>query len=276
MSDGHGSGRSWTTFEAIREHYLARAKSQGIERPVLFIMSHASRPGQAVYSALAGKEIPPAPAGAGGEEFGPAEVADLGDAARLLRRHADAAGALAADFLEDPALAADWWLVLLTARQLGLAGWDGDARVAGVWWPYDQVSRSVQAPTKMAADDGPCMMTLASGGDQFFEVFGRTGLDVAGAGILVALASDFPGFTDIPDPLNGDRPVRARVTRELVRGFLANVYRDQPHQVAEAVRSLQKGEPAKADWLLRVMRNEPGLLELYRAVRFELAGEEGA
>jgi hypothetical protein len=274
MSDDHGSGRSWTTFDAIRAHYLARASSRGIERPVLFILGQASRPGQAVYSALTGKQMPPAPAGAGGEEFGPAEVADLGDAARLLRLHADAAGALAADFLEDPAVAADWWLVLLTAHQLGLAGWSGEARVAGVWWPYDQVSRSVQAPSKMAEDEGPCMTTLATSGDRLFDVFGRTGLDVAGAGILVALALAFPGFTEIPDPENGFQPVRARVTREWVRGFLGNVYKDQPHQVAEAVRALKKTEPAKADWLLRVMRNDPGLLELYRDVRRELTGEQ--
>jgi hypothetical protein len=276
MRDDHHSGESWISASALRDFCLARAKSRGIERPVLIVFSPSSRPAQAVYSALTGKQMPPAPAGAGGEEYGPADVADLGDAARLLRLHADAAGALAADLLEDPFLTGDWWLVLLTSRQLGLAGWYSEARFAGGWWPYDRASRSVQAPGKMAEDDGPCMMTLASGGDQFFDVFGRTGLYVTGAGILVALAADFPGFTDITDLENGFKPVHVHMTRELVRGFLLNGYKDQPRQVAEAVRALKKVEPAKAEWLLKLMRYEPGLLELYRAVRFELSREEGA
>ena len=70
----------------------------------------------------------------------------------------------------------------LVTKRLALRPWIvSDAAAALSIYGDDQVSRSVQAPTKMAADDGPCMMTLASGGDQFFEVFGRTGLDVAGA-----------------------------------------------------------------------------------------------
>jgi hypothetical protein len=278
MKDDHQPGGSRISVNQFLKYCRNQAEARGIERPVVFAFSPQSSHARAVYTALTQQQqMPSAPTPRAEDEgFGPVETAAPAEAARLLLRHADAAGALAANYIEDPVLQADWWFVGLLQDALVLTCWSGGEQIAGGRWAYDQVSRSMQPPTKMAADDGPCMTTLASGGDRLFEVFGRTGLDVAGAGILVALASDFPGFTDIPDPLNGDRPVRARVTRELVRGFLANVYRDQPHQVAEAVRSLQKGEPAKADWLLRVMRNEPGLLELYRAVRFELAGEEGA
>jgi hypothetical protein len=276
MKDDQQPGLSQIFPSQFLDYCWAQAKSRGIDRPVFFSFSPQSSHARAVYTDLTSRPMPSAPAPrAGGVEYGPFETAAPAEAARLLRRHADEGGALAADHIENPAFQADCWFVGLLKDAVVLSGWGFGERIARGQWPYDRVGRSVQAPSNMAEDDGPCMTTPASG-DRFYDVYGRTGLDVAGAGILVALVADFPGYIEIPDPLNEFPPVRARVTRELVRGYLAKVYKDQPHQVAEAVRALKKGEPAKADWLLELLRIEPGLQDLYRAVRFELTGEEGA
>ena len=104
-------------------------------------------------------------------------------------------------------------------------------------------------------------------------IFGRTGFDVCASGALVAVVSAHPGLAELPDPEGGE-PTRVRVTDELVRGMLLQVYADSPNQVAEAVMALRRLAPEKAAWLERLMRNAPGLQDLHRAVRRELTGVE--
>jgi hypothetical protein len=274
MPDDTQPGR----FNMSKEDFFARlvgaARARGIAHPVAIVFDSGSAQAQAVYADLAGEPMPAAPLD--GAEPVPCEVADPAEAVRLLRRHAGPGGALAAEHIEDEALAAEWWVVVLLPDALAVSAWSGGAEVLRGKWAYDRVSPSLQPLGKLLEDDGRSRLTLAAeGGSPPLDIYGRSGIDVGMASVLAAVASDYPGFTELPDPSNGDRPVRVRVTPELVRSLLSSMYIDCPHPVAEAVRALRKAAPDKAEWLLKLMRNSPGLLELYRATRRELTGEEG-
>jgi hypothetical protein len=122
-------------------------------------------------------------------------------------------------------------------------------------------------------DEGSSTLPLR-GADGFgARVSVGTGTNTVLSGALVALVSDYPGFTPLPDPKRGGVPVPARVTEDLVAGFLEAVYLGQPAAVAKAIRTLRRAHPRQARWLERLLLDRPGLQQLSRAVQVELTGE---
>ncbi len=255
------------------QDHIREARTRGVACPVLLVLSTDSAHAQAVHTALHGREMDPPP-DAWRHELGVVEGVAIAQAADLLRRHGDAGGAAVAEHLEDDTVAAESWVVILTQQSICAAARRGDRNLIEVVLDYDRVSRSCRTPGKIIDDPGPSTMNLKGDDGQVFSVFGRSGVDTAMAAALVSLCVAHPGATEFRHPAADGAAVRVYVTPELVKSFLTDVYSDQPHQVAEAVRRLRRTDAPKAAWLMRLMRNSPGLVPLYRNVRYELDGVE--
>jgi len=85
---------TWTmSIAEFLARYLQEAKDKGIRTPVLCVLSSTCDQARAVYGGLTGEPMPPV-TGPGGEEYGPTEVAEPAQAARLLREHCGGGGSL--------------------------------------------------------------------------------------------------------------------------------------------------------------------------------------
>lgn len=79
----------------------------------------------------------------------------------------------------------------------------------------------------------------------------------------------------IPLPTSrGGGLVRTRINDPALSHFLRDIYGNDPGAVAEAVMALRKLDPARAAWLLRILRRRAELQQLARAVQIEMTGEE--
>jgi hypothetical protein len=260
-----------TADKALRA-FADKAKAKGLSPYVLMFFALTSANARAAYLDLTGEELPP-PGADDGDDWGPFEVLSREDAARLLRRHASVAGALAADHVEDETLPAEFYSVFLLRDVLrfGAHGRDRARPLIQFTTGYDRVDRSIQSPSRLMEDPGPSVVRLSRADGSVRMVFGRTGADAAMAANLLSVLAHYPGTIEFPD--EDGVPVPVPVTPELIQSLLAHVYANEPHQVAEAVTAIKKTEPAKAEWLMKLMRNKPELIGLYRAVRSELTGE---
>jgi hypothetical protein len=68
--------------------------------------------------------------------------------------------------------------------------------------------------------------------------------------------------------------VRTRINDPALSRFLRDIYGNEPGTVAEAIMALRKLDPARAAWLLRLLRRRAELQDLGRDVHAELTGED--
>jgi len=246
---------------------VSQAKADGIERPVVLVLSMGSEYARAVYHGLKGRPMPPPVTRPDGKEVSVVQVAEAAQAARLLREHGGGGGFVAAGQLENPNMAADWDCVAMSKGGILFLAFKGDQPFAVGSWGYQRLAMMDRPPESKVEDGEPTMFVLTgSESAKPCRVFGASAADAVLSAILLYVVSDYPGFTELPGPEPG-HPVRVRVTPELVREMLRDRYVNAPAVVGETVRALRESEPAKAEWLLKLMRNHPPLLELYRAVR---------
>jgi hypothetical protein len=258
-------------FDTLLNQQVAAARARGIALPALLVLARGSPAARAVYQELTGRELePPAAGEAQDDEWGPLEAVDLERAAALLRRHAGPGGALLADHLADPALRADYALIILVRAGLQWTLFRDGEPLAGGNWSYDRPPKHARPPSQLAADPAAVVQTVAMSRGPV-RVYGRNGPDLALTAALVGMVSSWPGSVELPAPGQPGRVVSMPVTWELVRDFLTRVLADKPHAIAEAVRALDRHCPGPAKWLRRHLRDrQPGL---WRSVREELTGE---
>jgi hypothetical protein len=251
---------------------VASARAAGIVPTVLLFFSQESQQARAAYTALTGKPFPSPTEAPAVEEMSVLEVVSIPDACRVLREECDRAGAAMACHLEDGALRPDLWFVFVMAHAIGFTSFhDGERQSRGeLRW---DAKRYRQPAGRLLQDQGPSHLNLQTAADQQIQVFGPTGLDAAIAGALVAAVES--GRMTFPDPETG-RKVDLTMTDDALTELLLGAYggADGPRQIAEALTALKKSGQDKAHKRLSsLLRNRPGLQELYARVRVELSGE---
>jgi hypothetical protein len=251
---------------------IAEKRASGWERPVILCLHPDLERAQAVHRALTGEPLElPANTPTDNEYFRPV-VAPLDAACAALREHCGPGGDFVARQFADPLAPADGWLASLFPDEIAYVCFCGGEKVFTDQQPYACVGRRKQTLGETLEDDGPSRMGLVTSTGEQVVIFGRSGMDAALAGVLVATVNS----RRITVEREG-RTVSVPCTEDGLARMLAKVYADGdgPHQVAEAIAALKKLPGNKEAWLLRVLRNRPGLEELNRRVRFEMTGEAG-
>ena len=251
------------SFEDIIHELLGRAKEKGIAEPVFAMLSPEVPQAAAIYEDLKGRalEVPP------GRE-GQAVLTPLprAEAARLLRRHAGAGGAVAADMLEDQ-IPADYWVAVLAPVGLHLIAFRGGKEAFRASMGYAKVSRRMRSLTNLINDDGTSLLTVRTEDGQNMTVCGPSGGVVAFATALAGLALT----RQLPVSHEG-HIVSVPVDEDQLASFLLGAFND-PKIVAEAIMALKKLGPGKEKWLKTVLGGRPELQDLAERVEHELTGE---
>jgi hypothetical protein len=251
------------SFEDIVHEQLVRAREKGIAEPVFAMLSPEVPQAVAVYEDLEGRalEVPP-----GREGMAVLTPLPRGEAARLLRRHAGAGGAVAADILEDPILA-DYWLAVLAPVGLHLLAFRNGKEVYRASMGYAKVSRHIRSFTNLLNDDGTSLLTVRTEDGQNMTVCGSSGGVAAFATALAGMALT----RQLPVSHEG-HIVSVPVDEDQLASFLLGAFND-PKIVAEAIMALKKLGPGKEKWLRTVLGGRPELQDLAKRVEHELTGE---
>jgi hypothetical protein len=203
-------------------------------------------------------------------------VCDPPVAASLLRRHAGEAGQAAEALLMYPS-PADYWLIKVLPETMTIVSFKDDEPLRNLELAYSskkQYASSCNVTPEGAQylealindQQGPNMIMLEADDGQKVPVCGRNGLEVYLAGYMVSLV--------VNRGINGyfaGMPVKSQFDDARLADWLVKMCADKPQAVAEAIRTLRKLKGDQSSWLMRVLRNQMSLVELYQAVRQELA-----
>ena len=250
---------------------LAEAKDQNITMPAILTLSRRSEHSRYIFEDLHGHPLSPLSSDVG-HEFGPWEVMEPAEAARLLRDHAGKGGALAADVITDPfwseAMPLDFWFVGLLKENIYIRGFLDGEEVWHTVTGYDSVPRGHRTPSELAHEGGPSLWRVSTDGGAIVPVCGRGGKDVILAAALAGIVAD-----RVIDIRHEGKPVQIAVNDDRLASLLLDVYGDKPHVIAEALMALKKSGENKHLWLQQVLGSRPELKELAKAVHHELTGQ---
>jgi hypothetical protein len=258
------SNNSQRIDEAIQEGI-----AKGWNRPVVLLLNPQLKRSRRVYEEVMAEPMPEAAAGELAAKVVPLMV-PVEKACALLRQHCGVGGEPVARQLQEEDIPVTGWAVALQANEMTFAGFDLGVRTVGGRHDYDRVSPRFRTSGEQVNCQGPARLCMRTDDGSCVTIYGRSGSDAAVSGILVgAVASGkFPVEVD-------GRMVELPATEDLLTDLLLKVFAEGsgPHQVAEALRALRQLPGGQDKRLLRLLRNRPGLSDLYGKVRVELTGE---
>ncbi len=257
-------------FLAFIRQQIDQNNGQDWHRPCAVMVHPASTVGAAVYERIKGHPLPDVSAELGNDYaagvFLPSE-----QLAPILTELAGPGGAFVARQLLEESAPVHYWLIVLFPEEIDFAGFTAEGlKVFSASQSYAEVGRGRQTLGEMVNDEGPSRLCLETDDGEQVAVYGRTGIDAALAGNLVAtvrsgsLTAEYQGkLATVP------------CDDEMLTTLLSQAYSGEngPHQIAEAVTALKKLPGAKHTRLLRLLRNRPALQQLWARVREELTGE---
>ncbi len=245
---------------------IEQARNDGWDRPVAVSLPADSPHARAVYEAVLGRPYP-------ADQEGRILTVQAERLAEVLKRHCGPGGAFVARAINDEALGVDAWLLDVGSEVMHFRGYlDGKEEASGTM-RYDSQVRHAQTFGELLADGGPSR-AIYLGECGTVVVFGRTGQAAVRAAALVSIVEK--GTRQVRDDagLWLDLPLDDDGLTAVLLGIFSEG--DGPHQVAEAIRALKRLPGGKEKRILRLLANRSGLAELYRKVRFELDGGNGA
>jgi hypothetical protein len=250
-------------WELVRD-----AEGRGVDRPVLLIFCGAA--GERIAAELGHPgglvDGPDGP-------MAPGQVVALSRAAALLRRHCGGGGEAAARQLEDGALGAPRWLVMVLAEEVAGGAFDAQGRrLCRFRFAFDADPRRCRTIGGHLADDGPACMPMELRDGRRLNFYGRDGVTASLAAALAA--SLLSGELRLPAP--GGQEVALKATDDLLSEYLRRCFDHAPAAVAEclhALRGLDGGRHVRR--LKGLLWGRPELRDLAKKVHAELTGEAG-
>ncbi len=251
-------------FDRVMLKHMAQAAASGNRPQVIAGLRMRSWPARAAHAELCGK---PLKRGEGDYVKGHGLMVTwtVGDAVRMLRRHAGLGGSAAANLLEEPPLKPDYWMLALQEEGLKIGAFrDGELVLDSAAFYYQL---SFELCERCRRDrSGPVMLGVQLKGTTVPVCCSSAGDAAMAAGLVRIVAGHcLPCISE--SAVRVDLPIKEVELVMILRDF----YTGAPQAVAEAIRALWKASSDGQSWLFQTLDGHPELRALADRVRTELS-----